>query len=109
MQDNKNITVRELGQTIGTLVAAFTAVLLGQLFHRHLGNSKVESLRRAYGDFDKKAFISTEAKTELKWLKENIKSSFAPIKVQPVHYTIYSDASLEGWGGIDREIDIRGR
>ena len=106
---NKKTTVRELSQTIGTLVAAFAAVPLGQLFCRHLENSKVESLRRAYGDFDKKAFISTEAKTELKWWKENIKSSFAPIKVQPVHYTIYSDASLEGWGGIDREIDIRGR
>ena len=109
LQSNKDITVTELAQTIGTLVAAFTSVPLGQLFYRHLENSKVESLRRAYGDFDKKAFISTEAKTELKWWKENIKSSFAPIKVQPVHYTIYSDASLEGWGGIDREIDIRGR
>ena len=109
LQSNKSITARELAQTIGTFVAAFTAVPLGQHFYRHFENSKVESLRRAYGDFDKKAFISTEAKTELKWWKENIKSSFAPIKVQPVHYTIYSDASLEGWGGIDREIDIRGR
>ena len=106
LQSNKNITVRELAQTIGTFVAAFTAVPLGQLFYRHLENSKVESLRRAYGDFDKKAFISTEAKTELKWWKENIKSSFAPIKVQPVHYAIYSDASLEGCGGTDGEIDI---
>ena len=109
MQSNKNITVRELAQTIGTFVAAFTAVPLGQRFYRHLENSKVESLRRAYGDFDKKAFISTEAKTELKWWKENIKSSFAPIKVQPVHYAIYSDASLEGWGGTDGEVDIEGR
>ena len=32
LQSNKNITVRELDQTIGTLVAAFTAVPLGQLF-----------------------------------------------------------------------------
>ena len=109
LQSNKNITVRELAETIGTFVATFTAVPLGQHFYRHLENSKVESLRRAYGDFDKKAFISTEAKTELKWWKENIKSSFAPVKVQAVHYTIYSNASLERWGGTDGEIDIGGR
>ena len=108
LHSNKNITVRELAQTTGTL-AAFTSVRPGQLFYRHLENSKVESLRKAYGDFDKKAFISTEAKTELKWWKENIKSSFAPIKVQPMHYTIYSDASLEGWGETDGEIDMGGR
>ena len=67
LQSNKNITVRELAQTTGTLATAFTAVPLGQLFYRYLENSKVESLRRACGDFDEKAFISTEAKTELKW------------------------------------------
>ena len=106
LQSNKNITVRELAQTTGTFVAAFTAIPLNQLFYRHLENSKGESLRRTYGDFDKKSFIFTEAKTELKWWKENIESSFAPIKVQPVHYTIYSNASLEGWGGTDGEIDI---
>ena len=49
LQSNKKFTVRELAQTIGTLVAAFKAVLLGQLFYRHLENSKAESLRRAYG------------------------------------------------------------
>ena len=48
LQSNKDITVTELAQTIGTSVAAFTSVPLGQLFYRHLENSKVESLRRAY-------------------------------------------------------------
>ena len=78
LQSNKT---RELVQTTGTLVAAFRAVPLGQPFYRHLENCKVESLRRAYGNFDKKGFISTEAKIELKWLEDNIKSSSAPIKV----------------------------
>ena len=44
----------------------------------------------AYGEFDKQALISTKAKIELNWLKENIKSFLAPIKVQPVYYTIQS-------------------
>ena len=108
LQSNKYITVRELAQATGTLAAAFTAVPLGQIFYRHFENPKVESLRKAYGDFDKKALISTEAKIELKSWKENIKSSFEPVKVQPVHCTIYSDASL-GWGGTDGETDIGGR
>ena len=97
----KSITIRGLAQIIGTLVTVFRAVPPGLHFYRNLENCKVESLRRAYGD--KQAFISIDAKIELKWWRENMKSSSAPIKIQPVHYTINSDASLEGWGGTDVE------
>ena len=94
LTNSKRITVRELIQTIGTLVAAFRAVPVGTF--RHLEKWKVESLRRTHGDFDKQAFISTEAKIKLKWWRGNINSSSAPIRLQPVDYTIYSDASSGG-------------
>ena len=58
------------------------------------------------GTFGKQAFISTEAKIELKWWKESLENSSAMIKVQPLCYTIYSDTNLERWGGTDREIKI---
>ena len=109
MQRNKIIIVKELAQTVGNLEAPFKSVSLGQLFYRHLGNCNVESLRRTHGDFGKHAFISTEAKIELKWWKESLESSSATIKVEPLSYTIYSDTNLEPWGGTDREIEIGGR
>ena len=35
--------------------------------------------------------------------------SFSPIHRDPVHLTLYSDASLEGWGGTDEVTHVDGR
>ena len=35
--------------------------------------------------------------------------AFAPIKFPPFDLTIFSDASLEGWGGTDQVTEIGGR
>ena len=42
LQSNKSITIIKLAQTIVTLVAAFTAVPMGQLLYRH--QEKVSSI-----------------------------------------------------------------
>ena len=34
---------------------------------------------------------------------------YSLVSLLPVHYTIYSDAILEGWGVADGETDIEGR
>ena len=105
----RQITIRELAQTIGTLVSSFRAVPYGQLHYRELEKCKILSLRRAVGNFDKNAYISREAAKELKWWKHNVLSVFAPIRLPKISYVIFSDASLEGWGGTDEKTDIGGR
>ena len=43
--------------------------------------------------------LSHEAFTEVRWWAKNINEVFRPIKTPKVDLVIYSDASLEGWGG----------
>ena len=102
---NYQATIRELAQTIGVIVSSIRAVPYGQMYYRELEKCKVQSLAR----FDRKRFISEEAANELKWWIRNIFYAFAPIKLQPFDLTIFSDASLEGWGGTDQVTKIGGR
>ena len=101
--------IRELAQTIGNLVSAFRAVPYGQLYYRGLEDCKIKALKISKGNFDKPTQLTAKALNELIWWKNNIMSSFAPIKLPDVEYTIYSDASLEGWGGTDGQEEIGGR
>ena len=64
------------------------------------------SLARSGGKFDKKAYISEEATDELQCWIRNILDAFAPIKLPPFYLTIFSDASLKGWGGTDQVTEI---
>ena len=70
---------------------------------------KVPSLTRSGGKFDRKAYILEEAANKLKWWIINIFDTFAPIKLPPFDLTFFSDASLEGLGGIDQVTEIGGR
>ena len=106
---NYKVTIREVARTLGLIVSSFTAVPFGQLWYRELEKCKTQSLKRTGGDFDKIAYVSKDAAVELLWWKNNIMDSFAPIKQPSVDYVIYSDASLEGWGGTDSFTEIGGR
>ena len=106
---NYQATIREPVQTIGVIVSSFRAVSYGQMYYRELEKCKAQSLARFGGSFDRKAYISEEAANKLKWWIRNIFDAFAPIKLSPFDVTIFSDASLEGWGGTDQETEIGGR
>ena len=54
-------------------------------------------------------YISEEAANQLKWWIRNIFDAFAPIKLLPFDLTIFSDASLEGWGDTDQVTEIGGK
>ena len=49
---SSTITVRDLAQVIGTLVASFPAVEYGRLFYRQLEILKTQTLRNAF-NYDK--------------------------------------------------------
>ena len=76
------------------------------MYQRELEKCKVQSLARSGGNFDRKAYNSQEAANELKWWIRNIFYAFTPIKLPLFDLTIFSDASLEGWGGTDQETEI---
>ena len=62
------ITIRELAQFIGNVVATFEAILAGPLHYRDMETLKIAKLKEYKGKFDAKITINEESKTEIKWL-----------------------------------------
>ena len=97
--DQHHITVRELAKLIGLAVASFPGVKFGPLYYRHMEDDKIKALKENLGDFDSLVNLSTEAMEEMSWWKENIMESFNDIALpEDPDFTIFSDASLTGWG-----------
>ena len=61
----------------------------------------------AEGNFDSPIQLSVSAISELDWCEKNIQSVSRPINTPEMDLVIYSDASLESWGGTD-DIDTAG-
>jgi hypothetical protein len=56
------------------------------------------ALSKAKGNFEASMILSDEAKVELNWWLNNIKSSFKNIQPTPIDIDLYSDGSKTGWG-----------
>ena len=92
---NYQASIRDLAQTIEVIVSSFRAVPYGQMYYREFEKCKVQSLAGPGGAAD-----------ELQWWIRNIFDVFAPIKFPLFDLTIFSYASLEGWGSTDQVTEI---
>ena len=103
------LTIREVASAIGTFVAALPAVPHGTLHHRSIEKAKNSALLSAKGNFNRKMALPMDALSDIFWWEQHVLVSFSPIRRDAVHYTLYYDASLEGWGGTDITTHIGGR
>ena len=93
----KVIKIRELASFIGLLINAFHAVLEAPLHYRTLEREKVRNLGIS-GDYNSKMVLSTEAKFQISWWADNIRSKNGKkIRPDPISEWIQTDASLLGW------------
>ena len=60
------ITIRELAQFIGNVVATFEAVLAGPLHYRDMETLKITKLKESKGKFDAKIKSNKESESEIK-------------------------------------------
>ena len=94
---SKILGVKELASLVGKMQAAWPAIQLGPFHYRELQKILIEGTSN--GNWKNKVIITTEAKLDLKWWINNVRSqngrSFlkSPIKVR-----ITTDASNLGWG-----------
>ena len=95
----KSLSIRQLSQIVGSLVASFPGVKYGQLFYRSCDNFKTKTLKESRGNFEAKISLPTECRSDLQWWVENIKVVDKPIRMGKTKYTLESDASKSGWGG----------
>jgi hypothetical protein len=95
----KYLTIRQLSQIVGTMVASFPGVKYGQLFYRRCDNLKSKALKDSRGNFEAQICLPPECLSDLKWWAGNIREVENPIQKGKPKYTFECDASQQGWGG----------
>ena len=90
-------TIPNIALTIGNLVCVLPAAKYGTMHYRALEESKIQALKQAKGNFDKKMIIPRGACTELQWWSNNapnLKNSFL---IPNRDFVLATDASNSGW------------
>ena len=85
---------------IGKRVASCPGATMGRMFYRQLENDKTAALKFHHGNFDESMVLSPTAKSDLQWWVENIENVSKPSSQGNPSYTLYTDASLQGWGAV---------
>lgn len=95
-----DVTIRYLARVIGTMVSCFPATSYGQLHYRCLENLKIVALKQNRGNFNARVKISSkDCINEINWWIDQKNKFSRPIRLPSIDLVLYSDASLEGWGG----------
>ena len=76
--------------------------------YRHLEREKITGLKYHKGSFEGKIRLSAKAKAEIQWWISNTNNSCHHISIPNPDITIYTDASLTGWGITDGISPARG-
>ena len=103
------LTIQELAELVGKLVATFPAVPLGKLYYRQLDIEKGLALKRAKGNYSEKLELSKQAKSDLSWWLENLPNSFTKIESKNPDIEIRTDASTYSYGGCFHDKSISGQ
>lgn len=102
------LTVKFLAMVIGTLVSAIPAVRYGQVYIRSLECDKIQALQLNCGDYSSRALISDESKLDCHWWLSKIMSCYNVISSDSFEITMFTDASLIGWGGVRNDTNAKG-
>ena len=94
------ITIRELAQVIGKMVASESGMEYGPLYYKSLEIEKDKKLKENCGNFEAKIQISNSAKCSLNWWSNNIQLCFKSLILSEPDIVIKTDSSKTGWGGV---------
>ena len=97
---HRSCTIRQFSELIGTLVASEPGVEYAPLYFRALEREKSEALKKSYGNFDEKMFISDEACADIQWFIDNVATAQKQIIHPEPTVIIQSDSSDLAWGGV---------
>ena len=92
------VSIRDTAKAVGYMVSCLPAVPFGGIHYRSLENDKIQALKTSRGDFDAIMGLSKLALSDIEWWLLNLDDSFGYISRSPPDLTLYSDASLSGWG-----------
>ena len=99
IRDNApRVKIRDVAKTLGYMVSSFPAIPFEAAHYRWLEKDKIKALKASKGKFDKFMTLNVRALKNIEWWLLNLPHSRANINRVPFDQTIYSDASLLGWG-----------
>ena len=99
--------IRQFAKMIGIMVAAEPGVEYAPLYYKPLEKVKDFNLRKNKGHFDRLMRISRDVGIVIKWWLTNLPSSFKPIMRKAPELSLYTDASMEGWGAFNKTSGIK--
>ena len=99
---NPKLSIRKAAELIGLLISACKGTKLGKLFYRDLERDKIQALKLKKGDFDKNMKLSKQAIENIRWWISSEVSIPAPFAFQKTTVFLQSDASMLGWGCVDK-------
>ena len=103
------ITIQNVAEVVGQLVATFPAVPHGKLFYRYVDIDKTEALKQAKGDFSAPMVLSQQASADLTWWLNCIDDSVTNIQSRNPDFILTTDASTYGFGGCFQSRTFRGQ
>ncbi len=92
-------SIRLLSSFIGNVVAAEQGVYMAPYHYKKLEIQRNIYLVESRGEFDYVMPTNAIIRKELLWWQNTILESKRDILPPPVDVTLYSDASMKGWGG----------
>ena len=102
----KMVTIHELAQFIGNLVAAAPGVAYAALHYKPLEIARNAALTGARGEAQ--MTLDEIMKDEIRWWSLNIGAAVRLIEVPDIDITLHADASNIGWGGVSNDVTTGG-
>lgn len=99
-RENRNITIRDVSELIGKMIASEPGVPYAKLFHKRIEIEKNRQLRQSKGNFDANIVLSENCQSDIQWWIDNIEISKQFLAKAPPTVVIKSDSSGFGWGGV---------
>jgi len=96
--NSKNLSVLCFSRFLGTIVSACPAVPYGMFHTKLMERDKYTSLGSDRLLFSKQMNLSKEAIDDIRWWINHCTGAKMPMNNPPFNCTIFSDASLSGWG-----------
>ncbi len=97
--EQPKLTIRLVSKLLGKFNATRPANPWAGLYSKQLEIDKNLALAGNKYNFEAKMEISAKARADIHWWLEKLPSLSGPIRVPKPDLVIYTDASLEGWGG----------
>ena len=105
--EKRTIVIRVLAKLIGKIIATLPGNKFAKLMAANMEIMKNEALFRSSFDYDASVEINVFVRKDLLWITEELPFASAPVRYSEPQYVISTDASDQGFGMFDPQMDIR--